>query len=247
MKVNISSLLKTKESEKYMDNLTFTKESFEIEKARFQNSETIGDIISNPVIKSALDLLTEIPGAGNLARNVLEQGVAEFQKKKKEEFLDYILESGELIVQKDIIDVTFIMELAKTMEVLNRLATNEKIIYIANLFRNSLLQGEERDIDLYEENLKRLDDLSIREITILAKLYQHNGNNEAFYEDVKQSYSMDKDEIKNVLASVTRTGFCKEKVGAYLSYGGDAYHTTVLFEKFLQKIGIETADTKEKE
>lgn len=167
-------------------------------------------------------------------------------QKKREEFLDYILESGELIVQKDIIDVTFIMELAKTMEVLNRLAMNEKIIYIANLFCNSFLQGEERNIDLYEKNLKRLDDLSVREITILAKLYQHNGNNEAFYEEVKQIYSIDKDEIKNVLSSVTRTGFCKEQVGAYLSYGGDAYHTTVLFEKFIQKLGIEPTVTKEK-
>lgn len=239
--------MNTSESEKYMDNLTLTKENFEIEKSQLQNSETIGDIIANPVIKSALDLLAEIPGAGSLSKNVLEQGIAEFQKKKKEEFLDYILESGELIVQKDIIDVTFIMELAKTLEVLNRLATNEKIIYIANLFRNSLLQGEERDIDLYEENLKRLDDLSIREITILAKLYQHTINNEAFYDDVKQIYNMDKDEIKNVLASMSRTGFCKEKVGAYLGYEGDAYHTTPLFEKFIQKLGIETTDAKEKE
>lgn len=44
-----------------MDNITLTKENFEIEKAKLQNSEDLGDIISNPVIKSALDLLAEIP------------------------------------------------------------------------------------------------------------------------------------------------------------------------------------------
>ena len=100
-----------------------------------------------------------------------------------------------------------------------------------------MLAGD-RDIDLYEENLKRLEELSIREITILAKLHQYKYNNEAFYEDIRKDCGIEKDEVKNILSAVTRTGFCKEKVGAYLGYEGDVYYTTPLFESFLKCIGV---------
>ena len=101
-----------------------------------------------------------------------------------------------------------------------------------------------RDIDLYEENLKRLEELSIREITILAKLHQYKYNNEAFYEDIRKDCGIEKDEVKNILSAVTRTGFCKEKVGAYLGYEGDVYYTTPLFESFLKCIGVCAEETE---
>lgn len=47
-----------------------------------------------------------------------------------------IAESKKLIVSKDVADVPFLMELARTLEVVDRLATNEKIIFITNLFEN---------------------------------------------------------------------------------------------------------------
>jgi uncharacterized protein YegP (UPF0339 family) len=47
-----------------------------------------------------------------------------------------IAESKELIVSKDVADVPFLMELARTLEVVDRLAANEKIIFITNLFEN---------------------------------------------------------------------------------------------------------------
>lgn len=48
-----------------------------------------------------------------------------------------IAESKELIVSKDVADVPFLMELARTLEVEDRLAANEKIIFIADLFENT--------------------------------------------------------------------------------------------------------------
>ena len=107
-------------------------------------------IFSNPMIKSGMEMLGEIPGIGSLAKNLLEQEVAEFQKeRKREEFLSYITESEELIAKSDVADVPFLMELARTLEVLNRLATNEKVLYIANLFKHTFLLAGDRDIDLY--------------------------------------------------------------------------------------------------
>lgn len=106
--------------------------------------EAIADFFSNPMIKSGMEMLGEIPGIGCLAKNLLEQEVAGFQKRKREEFLSYITESGELIAKSDVADVPFLMELARTLEVLNRLATNEKVLYIANLFKHAFCwQGTE--------------------------------------------------------------------------------------------------------
>ena len=209
-----------------MENKNSCKENFEMVKTELQDMEAIADFFSNPMIKSGMEMLGEIPGIGCLAKNLLEQEVAGFQKRKREEFLSYITESGELIAKSDVADVPFLMELARTLEVLNRLATNEKVLYIANLFKHTFLLAGDRDIDLYEENLKRLEELSIREITILAKLHQYKYNN------------------KNILSAVTRTGFCKEKVGAYLGYEGDVYYTTPLFESFLKCIGVRAEETE---
>ena len=221
-----------------MEKKNSCKENFEMTKTELQDMEAIADFFSNPMIKSGMEMLGEIPGIGCLAKNLLEQEVAGFQKRKREEFLSYITQSGELIAKSDVADVPFLMELARTLEVLNRLATNEKVLYIANLFKHAFLLAGDRDIDLYEENLKRLEELSIREITILAKLHQYKYNNEAFYEDIRKDCGIEKDEVKNILSAVTRTGFCKEKVGAYLGYEGDVYYTTPLFESFLKCIGV---------
>ena len=145
-----------------MENKNSCKENFEMAKTELQDMEAIADFFSNPMIKSGMEMLGEIPGIGSLAKNLLEQEVAGFQKRKREEFLSYITESGELIAKSDVADVPFLMELARTLEVLNRLATNEKVLYIANLFKHTFLLAGDRDIDLYEENLKRLEELSIR-------------------------------------------------------------------------------------
>ena len=201
-----------------MENKNSCKENFEMAKTELQDMEAIADFFSNPMIKSGMEMLGEIPGIGSLAKNLLEQEV--------------------------VADVPFLMELARTLEVLNRLATNEKVLYIANLFKHTFLLAGDRDIDLYEENLKRLEELSIREITILAKLHQYKYNNEAFYEDIRKDCGIEKDEVKNILSAVTRTGFCKEKVGAYLGYEGDVYYTTSLFESFLKCIGVCAEETE---
>ena len=199
---------------------------------------------SEQIGKDKLDAILEAGRVAPTAKNLQEQEVAGFQKRKREEFLSYITESGELIVKSDVADVPFLMELARTLEVLNRLATNEKVLYIANLFKHTFLLAGDRDIDLYEENLKRLEELSIREITILAKLHQYKYNNKAFYEDIRKDCRIEKDEVKNILSAVTRTGFCKEKVGAYLGYEGDVYYTPPLFESFLKCIGVCAEETE---
>ena len=83
-----------------MENKNSCKENFEMVKTELQDMEAIADFFSNPMIKSGMEMLGEIPGIGSLAKNLLEQEVAGFQKRKREEFLSYITESGELIAKR---------------------------------------------------------------------------------------------------------------------------------------------------
>ena len=99
-----------------MENKNSCKENFEMVKTELQDMEAIADFFSNPMIKSGMEMLGEIPGIGSLAKNLLEQEVAGFQKRKREEFLSYITESGELIAKSDVADVPFLMELAKQID-----------------------------------------------------------------------------------------------------------------------------------
>ena len=56
--------------------------------------------------------------------------------------------------------------------------------------------------------------------------------------------SRKKTEVEKYSVMSTRTGFCKEKVGAYLGYEGDVYYTTSLFESFLKCIGVCAEETE---
>lgn len=82
-----------------MENKNSCKENFEMVKTELQDMEAIADFFSNSMIKSGMEMLGEILGIGSLAKNLLEQEVAGFQKRKREEFLSYITESGELIAK----------------------------------------------------------------------------------------------------------------------------------------------------
>ena len=55
-----------------MENKNSCKENFEMAKTELQDMEAIADFFSNPMIKSGMEMLGEIPGIGCLAKNLLE-------------------------------------------------------------------------------------------------------------------------------------------------------------------------------
>lgn len=61
------------------------------------------------------------------------------------------------------------MEYLRTMDVVNRVSQNDKVAYIAKLFKNSFIIRDisEFDVDQYEEYLHRFDYLSLKEIHIM--------------------------------------------------------------------------------
>ena len=50
-----------------MENKNSCKENFEMAKTELQDMEAIADFFSNPMIKSGMEMLGEIPGIGSLA------------------------------------------------------------------------------------------------------------------------------------------------------------------------------------
>ena len=93
--------------------------------------------------KSGMEMLGEIPGSAVWQRIFWNRRLP-VSEKETGRIPKLYYRVGELIVKSDVADVPFLMELARTLEVLNRLATNEKVLYIANLFKHTFCwQGTE--------------------------------------------------------------------------------------------------------
>lgn len=174
-------------------------------------------------------------GVGSIAGQILNN----FTIKKRQELLEYISLSKEIITTDMVIDEQFIIEFANTINAIDKLAANDKIKYIANLFKNTFCVSAKRNIDEYDEWLQNLMSLSYREIEMLIMLRESEKNSEdinQFFEKTKDRFNITEEEAKAILTSATKSGFCREKTGAILGYSGGDFFTTEYFEKFLEKI-----------
>ncbi|MCC0684339.1 hypothetical protein [Clostridioides sp. ZZV14-6345] len=108
------------------------------------------------------------------------------------------------------------------------------------------------DIDIYEELLKKIVELSNREMAILSKLYTYENKHldkenainpnvisnywNKFIEDIHNQYYIEKEEIEAILISTSRTGCYKELTGAFRSYSGGLGTLTPIFYKIVEYI-----------
>lgn len=188
----------------------------------------------------------------------LEIELVKSQKEKIHKFLMIILADPHTITTDQVDRVTCISELARTIEVIKRLAKNDKIKYIANLFKNTFFtKNTIVDVDEYEEMLRNLDDLSYREITLLGLLVQcekdfnpnHNRSSlelprkvfERFIVIAQEKMQLDKNKTISIVSGMTRTGFCREITGSYSTYGdlsyvGGIFYPTKLVDELIEKI-----------
>lgn len=60
----------------------------------------------------------------------------------------------------DVNDIEFIMNFKRTLDAVNRLANNDKVVYFANLLKNGYMKENKISNDEYEENLRILGELS---------------------------------------------------------------------------------------
>ena len=149
-------------------------EELESVKLSLQNINDIVDIKENPVVSSVLMApVKAIPIIGDLIDSSADALLDDFQKKKEQELIDVILTNSTAITTEMVNDVEFIINYARVVEAVKRLATNDKIKFFGNLIRNGYLSGEHIENSEFEEYIDILNTMSYREIKYLVdyKIY----------------------------------------------------------------------------
>lgn len=230
-----------------------SKQNLEEAITKYKNIE---EYTNNPTYKfqisCASTLAQTIPVLGTLLTETAEKGLEMYRDSAKRKLIDSILEYEDQINPAMIDGVSFIMEFAKTQEVITKLANHKKLDYFTNLFCNYfILECHYNNVDIFEEYLEHLSTLSFREIDLLICLYSNEVKTSgkhfnSMLDRRKESYAKFKEEIskkgidrkqlEGMLISITRSGFVKETVGMYMGYEGGVYHTTAYFHNFLSYI-----------
>lgn len=194
-------------------------EEFELAKVTLQNATDIADIKSNPVVDSGLmSVVKAIPVIGDMLDSSTNKLIENFQKKKEQEFIDIVLKDKHSITSDMVNDVEFIVNYNRTLEVVHRLATNDKVRYFGNLIRNGYLSGGHIENSEFEEYLDVLNTMSYREIQYLVDYFKYcNGkhikNREKFniWYQFKQEYSskmgIRSNKLFDAFSRISNTGF----------------------------------------
>ena len=145
------------------------------QKKLFTGSDIICKIISMlPMPTSTFS------GAAELLNDAI-QGVmrASFQKKL-ELVLEEVAAGDRLVTTQELSEVDVIENLNRLMQAISRTNVNDKIRIMTRLFVRGCISDEPLNTDTYEEYLRILEDLSVREIAVLAILYSVEQNPDAY-------------------------------------------------------------------
>ena len=158
---------------------------FQITKKDSINATKMDDIYNSPTVQTILAGLgaIPIPIVGEVG-DVIATGIGAKLNKNKNERLTSVLEMiiSDNAITSDMVDgVEPIMAFVKMLNVAMKLITNDKLKFLANLYKNLIVE-ESRDYNQFEEYLERLESLSYRELQILFLLHQ----NELTYHDEEE-------------------------------------------------------------
>ena len=208
---------------------------FDIAKAKLRAADTIVDIYSNPGVRIAINSIKAVvPVIGDLIDESLCAVLEDNQTKKRNLLLDIILSDKQSITPDMVNDVEFIMNFAKVIEAVNRLARNEKVIYFANLIKNGYLVNSAFKIsnDEFEEYFNEISRLSFRELEYLVFFWKYAENHggriaahtwKSFSEEFNEKYN-GQDPI-SVYRKLIKTGLIYEiKKGTYISKAAEELH-----------------------
>lgn len=239
---------------------------FEATKQELTDLEEFAAIKDNPIVKSTiLYVLKLVPVLGELLDSSMDASLTHFQEKKRKELIGYIL-SNDNITSEQVNDVEFIMNFAKTLEAVNRLATNDKVKFFANLLKNSYFTDDKTENDEFEENIDILSRLSNREIQYMLFLYEYQKDNsqkedpyfKGFGKKFSIKFNVGEFDYLDIYPKLTHTGFIQtlyktnkptitqnavhsefdeEFTVADIEIDIDYFWATDLFIKFAKRIG----------
>lgn len=215
-------------------------------KLSLKNINNLVDIKGNPVISSVIMApVKSIPILGDLIDSSTDKLLENFQQKKEQELIEVILKDSTSITTEIVNDVEFIINYAKVVEAVKRLATNDKVKFFGNLIRNGYLSGEHIANSEFEECLNILNTMSYREIQYLIdyKVYCETESKKRKYKSITTSngytrynrwsyfapeyakkYEISRKELYYSFMRIKQTGFIEEE---YETEDGDVDDNTV--------------------
>lgn len=207
-------------------------EDIESVKLSLQNINDIIDIKENPVVASVLMApVKAIPILGDLIDSSLENHLSDFQRKKEQELIDVILKNSTAVTTEMVNDVEFIINYARVVEAIKRLATNDKVKFFGNLIRNGYLSMECIESSEFDEYVDILNTMSYREIKYLtdykeyceakenckkdkSKILKRKTPNYNYWRSFLETYTIahniEKNELYYAFSRIKRTGFIDE-------------------------------------
>lgn len=156
-------------------------------KLSLKNINDLVDIKENPVVGSVIMApVKALPILGDLIDSSTDKLLENFQQKKEQELIEVILKDNTSITTEMVNDVEFIINYAKVVDAVKRLATNDKVKFFGNLIRNGYLSGEHIANSEFEECLNILNTMSYREIQYLIdyKVYCETESKKRKYKKV---------------------------------------------------------------
>lgn len=207
-------------------------------KSSLQCVNELIDIKENPVVTAGVaGLVGKIPVIGDLINSSIDKTLEEFQQNKEQELIDVILSDSTSITTEMVNDVEFLINYARVVDAVRRLASNDKVVFFGNLIRNGYLSGEHIAVSKFDEYINILSTMSYREIQYLVdykkyceesatksksskiiKKYTYNNKWSAFSKEYAKTQGLTKSELYSVFIRLKQTGFLKEE---YETESGD--------------------------
>ena len=208
---------------------------FDDAKAKVKKADTLVEYYHKPTFRIVINAIKALfPVLGDLFDDNLCTMIEDNQKKNRKLLLDIIFSDEQSITPDMVNDVEFIVNLARVMDAVNRLARNEKVRYFGNLIKNGYLSSSDPKIsnDEFEEYFYEISRLSFRELEYLAFFWRFAANHEGeiaaynwktFSEEFNEKYSGQ--DPRAVYRKLIKTGFIYEiKMETFVSEAARELH-----------------------
>lgn len=220
-----------------MRRVTMNEELEQI-KSSLQSVNELIDIKGNPVVTAGVaGLVGKIPVIGDLINSSIDRTLEDFQQNKEQELIDVILSDSSAITTEMVNDVEFLINYARVVDAVRRLASNDKVAFFGNLIRNGYLSGEHINVSRFDEYINILNTMSYREIQYLvdykkfceesiikskvSKITRKNTYNNkwyAFSKEYAKTQGLTIPELYSIFIRLKQTGFLEEE---YETESGD--------------------------
>lgn len=204
-----------------------------------------------PVLRALVQLVPF--GLGSAADTAMTAALARYEEERLRTFFDE-LAAGHVELTPDAAESEeFLHAFLATTAAARRTRRREKIRYLAQLLRSTFSEQPPQSIDEYEELLSIVEDLSARELQILALLAtaeraaplrgDENDLGRAnaiwpFFEKfVFDQLGISPEELAPMMVRLQRSGCYVEITGGYWDYTGGRGHLSTLYRRLEQLAG----------